>query len=154
MRSTDSTPPESADPQRPSTDPDPPEPAGRQWPKRLLYVLWVTLAQVLTIVVVYALFLQLLPGWGPFLVGAPVALLAAALVGSVVAARLRLPLYGLYALPVLMAVFGVLAVIDLVGIALPKWPIFIGGNVLIALATARRPLRAGMPRADTGGVPR
>jgi len=116
-----------------------------QWPRRLLYVLWVTLAQVLTIVVVFVLFIQLYAGWGALFVGIPVAALAASLVGMIVAARLYLPFFGLYALPVLAALLALVALVvfSTSGFAVPWLPVFLGGNALIALATARVPRRGG-----------
>lgn len=137
-----------------------------QWPSRLALALGVTLAQVLVGALVFGLFMLLTAnaasespddwaGLEYLIIGVAATPIAAAITGPIAAARLRLPLYGLYALPVLL---GFLAFItpffpSTFDFHLPGLPVYLGGNVLVAAATARLPRRPRTPRTGTGGVP-
>jgi hypothetical protein len=137
-----------------------------RWPARLGRALAITALQVLAAAVVFALFL--IPAsnatsegpddWAGFeyivmgVLGAPI---VGAIVGMIVAARMRMPLYGLYALPALLCAAAFLAPFFSAtrGIELPGLPVFIGGNVLIALATVRLPRRPAGPKRDRAPLP-
>lgn len=130
--------------------------SGPRWPSRLGRALGITALQVLAAVAVFVLFL--IPAanaasdgpddWAGFeylVMGVFAAPAAAAIVGMLVAARMRMPLYGLYALPALMALAGFIASVTGSGLLLPGPWIFIAGNLLIALATVHLPRRPGKP---------
>jgi len=135
--------------------------AGPQWPSRLGRALGITALQVLAAAVVFGLFM--IPAanatsegpddWAGFeylVMGALAAPVAGAIMGMIAAARMRMPLYGLYALPALLCAAAYLSPFFSAtrGIDLPALPIFIGGNLLIALATVRRPRRPRAPRIE------
>lgn len=137
-----------------------------QWPSRLALVLGVTLAQVLVGALVFGLFMMLASnaasespddwaGLEYIFMGAAAAPIAAAITGPIAAARMRLPLYGLYALPVLLAFLAFIMPFfpSTFDFHLPGLPVYLGGNVLVAVATARLPRRPREPRTGTGGVP-
>jgi hypothetical protein len=139
-----------------------------QWPRRLLLALGVTLAQTVVFLAVFMLFWMLMMNTEPqheddqwagveyFLIGLAASPIAAAVTGAVTAARVRLPLFGLYALPVLLGLLSFIAPVFPNGrsVLTPSLLIFIGGNLLIAAATARRPQRQGIPRvSDRGLIP-
>lgn len=131
-----------------------------RWPARLGRALAITALQVLIAAAVVALFL--IPaanatggewaGLGYVIMGVLAAPVVAAIAGMAIAARMRMPLYGLYALPALLCAAAFFAPFfsDTRDVAIPGLPIFIGGNLLIALATVRRPRLARRPRT---GVP-
>lgn len=147
-----------------SNDEPPAEPP--QWPRRLLLALGVTLAQAVVFTAVFMLFWTLMMNTEPqheddhwagveyFLIGLAASPIAAAATGAVTAARVRLPLFGLYALPVLLGLLSFIAPLFPSGrsIVTPSLLIFIGGNLLIAAATARRPPRPRKPRMSDRGV--
>jgi peptidoglycan/LPS O-acetylase OafA/YrhL len=132
-----------------------------RWPARLGRALAITMLQILAAALVFALFL--IPAsnataegpddWAGFeyiimgVLGAPI---VGAIVGMIVAARMRMPLYSLYALPALLCAAAFLAPFFSAtrGLELPGLPVFIGGNVLIALATVRLPRRPRAPRTE------
>ncbi|MDN3239588.1 hypothetical protein [Glycomyces tritici] len=137
--------------------------SGPRWPSRLGRALGITALQVIAAAVVFALFLipaSNAPSEGPddwagfeyIVMGVFAAPAAAVILGLIVASRMRMPLYGLYALPALLAAAGYIApfITDLHSLDLPVLPVFIGGNLLIALATVRLPRR---PRRPPTGVP-
>lgn len=119
------------------------------WPARLGRALAITMLQVFVAAAVVAIFL--IPaanatgdewaGFGYIIMGILAAPVVAAVSGMFIAARMRMPLYGLYALPALLcaAVFFAPYFTNSRDLAIPGLPIFIGGNLLIALATVRRP---------------
>jgi hypothetical protein len=82
--------------------------------------------------------------------GALAAPLIGAITGMIVAARMRMPLYGLYALPALLCTAAYVAPFfpATSGLELPALPVFIGGNLLIALATVHRSRRPREPRTE------
>jgi hypothetical protein len=134
--------------------------SGPRWPSRLGRALGITALQILAAVAVFALFLipaanatsdgpDDWPGFEYLVMGVFAAPAAAAIVGMLVAARMRMPLYGLYALPALMALAGFIASVTGSRLLLPGPWIFIAGNLLIALATVHMPRR---PRKPHTGV--
>lgn len=135
--------------------------SGPRWPSRLGRALGITALQILAAAAVFALFL--IPAanatsegpddWAGFeylVMGVFAAPAAAAIVGMLVAARMRMPLYGLYALPALLALAGFIASVTGTRLLLPGPWIFIAGNLLIALATVHMPRRPGKPHP---GIP-
>jgi hypothetical protein len=120
---------------------------------RFAAALGVVLAQILAAVAVFIIFWILATnvasrqdgdwaGFGYLIIGLMTAPAVAAIVGPVAAARIRLPLYGLYCLPVLTAVLVVAVAESAIGSGLPLGLlIYFGGTVSIALATANRPRR-------------
>lgn len=149
-------------------EPSDPEAGNRlRWSPRPGYALAITALQLLAAFAVVLLFL--IPAgnatadgpddWAGFeyvvygLLAAPVAAIAA---GLIAAARMRLPLFGLYAVPVPLAV-SVGAAIARFGSSDGEMQIgvltFIAGNLLIAFATASLPRRPRKPRMSDRGVP-
>lgn len=135
--------------------------SGPRWPSRLGRALGITALQILAAAAVFALFL--IPAanatsegpddWAGFeylVMGVFAAPAAAAIVGMLVAARMRMPLYGLYALPALLALAGFIASVTGTRLLLPGPWILIAGNLLIALATVHMPRR---PRKPHPGIP-
>lgn len=137
-----------------------------QWPGRLRLALWVMLAQCLAFATVFVTFLMLsihaVPefeenrwaGAGYFLFGLVAAPITGAVAGAVTAARVRLPLFGLYALPVLLGMTAFLMpMLPIVrNILTPALLVYLGANVLIALATSGLPRRPRKPRGSDRGI--
>lgn len=143
---------------------DPHPSSGPERPPRLVLAFWVTLSQILAAVVVFALFM--IPAstatpehpddWAGFeyvIYGLLAAPLTALVVGPIAAAAMRLPLYGLYALPVALAALMSMAAMQSTrsdgGVQLGLLMYFIG-NALVALVTSRIARRPRKPRT---GVP-
>ncbi|MDA1365439.1 hypothetical protein [Glycomyces algeriensis] len=142
-----------------------PEPgSGPVWPSRLGLALVMTVSQMVAATAVFAL------SWIPALniaseglddrsgseyliYGAVAALIMAAIVGLATAVRMRMPMFGLYALPVPLAVL-VLWQLQ----SHPDAPWFgllvcLAGNSVIALATTGLPHRPRKPRRSDRGIP-
>jgi hypothetical protein len=124
----------------------------------------MTVAQIVAATVVFALFwipaliiasegLDDRSGFKYLVYGAIAALIVAAIVGLAAAVRMGMPMYGLYALPVPLAV-------------LVLWPLqsdldapwfgmlaCLAGNAVIALATTGLPHRPRKPRRSDRGIP-
>jgi hypothetical protein len=127
------------------------EDGSSQWTARFALALGVVLAQILAAAVVFVGFWVLAmtiasrqegdwAGIGYLLLGLMVVPAVAAIVGPIAAARIRLPLYGLYCLPALAAVLAVAVIESTIGSGLPLgFLIYFGGTASIAFATAHRP---------------
>jgi hypothetical protein len=137
-----------------------------QWTARFLLALGVVLAQILAAAAVFIIFLILAmnaasrqdddwAGFGYLIIGLTAAPAVAAIVGPIAAARIRLPLCGLYCLPALAGVLAA-AVIERYATS-GSGPlgilIYFAGTASIAFATAHRPRRPKQGRAGHGGVP-
>jgi hypothetical protein len=90
-----------------------------------------------------------------FVVGALVAVATAAVTGAFTAARFRLPLHALYSVPVLLPAASQWLTFNSSFLSWERYGLltFIGGNLLIALATVRRPRRAARPKRDRAPLP-
>lgn len=142
-----------------------PEPgSGPEWPSRLGLALVMTVLQIVAGTAVFALSwipaldvasegLDHRSGFAYLVYGAAAASIVAAVVGLAAAVRMRMPMFGLYALPVPLAVlvqwllqsdpdalwFGLFACL--------------AGNSVIALATTGLPHRPRKPRRSDRGAP-
>jgi hypothetical protein len=138
---------------------------GPQWPSRLGRALGITLVQVLAAIAVFLLSWILAAnstpdgagGWAGLeylIFGLLAAPAAAAVAGPIAAARMRMPWFGLYLLPVPVAVLvGVVADVP-DGSAMRLGVLAFGaGNLLIALATVRLPRRPKRTATGFAGTP-
>ncbi|MFG3341175.1 hypothetical protein [Glycomyces sp. NPDC048151] len=139
--------------------------SGPRWPSRLGLALGITALQTLAAVAAFVLFL--IPAsnatsegpddWAGFeyiVYGVYAAPVVGAIVGMLVAARMRMPLFALYALPILLGTAALIApFLRSVDYQYPGLPVFVGGNLLIALATVRLPRRPKPLRTGFSGTP-